>query len=89
MGELLELRGLSRHYPGHKALDELSLTVLEGDCRTATANGATRNLLRNEMRAWPTLYPSPETQERGEWMTTSALSVQRLRDRLWTELKSS
>ena len=31
MGEVLELRGLSRHYPGHIALDNLSLTVSEGE----------------------------------------------------------
>jgi ABC-type Fe3+/spermidine/putrescine transport system ATPase subunit len=31
MGEVLELRELSRHYPEHKALDSLSLTVAEGE----------------------------------------------------------
>lgn len=67
---------------------DVSASIVRG-CRTATADGAARELLRNEIRAWPTLYPSPETLERGEWMATSALSVQRLRDRLWTELKSS
>ena len=31
MGEVLELRGLSRYYPAHKALDGLSLKILEGE----------------------------------------------------------
>lgn len=31
MGEVLELRELSRHYPAHKALDSLSLTISEGE----------------------------------------------------------
>ena len=58
-------------------------------CRTATANGAARALLGSELQALPTLYPTPHTLERGEWMATSNVSVQRLRDRLWTELKSA
>jgi len=31
MGEVLELRALSRHYPAHRALDDLSLTISEGE----------------------------------------------------------
>jgi spermidine/putrescine transport system substrate-binding protein len=67
---------------------EISADIVRG-CRTATANGAARALLANEIRALPTLYPAPGTLERGEWMATSTVSVQRLRDRLWTELKSA
>lgn len=67
---------------------DVNASIVRG-CRTATANGAARDLLRDEIRAWPTLYPTPGTLARGEWMATSPLSVQRLRDRLWTELKSA
>lgn len=66
----------------------VSASIVRG-CRTATANGAARALLGNEIHALPTLYPAPGTLERGEWMATPTVSVQRLRDRLWTELKSA
>ncbi len=58
-------------------------------CRTATANGAARALIASELQALPTLYPAPGTLARGEWAITPTVSMQRLRDRLWTELKSS
>ncbi len=58
-------------------------------CRTATANGAAQTLLGSEIQALPTLYPGRETLARGEWMATSTVAIQRLRDRLWTELKSA
>ncbi|HUS08584.1 MAG TPA: spermidine/putrescine ABC transporter substrate-binding protein [Bryobacteraceae bacterium] len=57
--------------------------------RTATANGAARELLPEAFRSHPVLYPSQETLQRGEWITTPTPAVQRLRDRLWTEIKSS
>jgi spermidine/putrescine transport system substrate-binding protein len=37
----------------------------------------------------PVLYPPPEVMQRGEWWTTPPAAVQRLRDRLWTEIKSA
>jgi spermidine/putrescine-binding protein len=67
---------------------DVSASIVRG-CRTATANGAARALLAREIQTLPTLYPAPGTLERGEWMATSTVSVQRLRDRLWTELKSA
>jgi spermidine/putrescine-binding protein len=67
---------------------DVSASIVKG-CRTATANGAARALLASEIRALPTLYPAPGTLERGEWTATSTVSAQRLRDRLWTELKSA
>ncbi len=67
---------------------DVNANIVRG-CRTATANGAAKSLLGDEIRTLPSLYPSAYTLERGEWMATSPLAVQRLRDRLWTELKSS
>jgi spermidine/putrescine transport system substrate-binding protein len=67
---------------------DVSASIVRG-CRTATANGAARALLGSEIQALPTLYPAPRTLERGEWTATPTVSVQRLRDRLWTELKSA
>ncbi|MBV9746425.1 MAG: hypothetical protein JO099_21925 [Acidobacteriia bacterium] len=56
---------------------------------TATANGAAQELLPEGMRNNPTLYPAPEIFRRGEWTRTNPPAIQRLRDRIWTEVKSS
>jgi spermidine/putrescine transport system substrate-binding protein len=57
--------------------------------RTACANGEARKLLPPEIRDNPTLFPPAEVMARGEWAGTPSLAIQRLRDRLWTEIKSS
>lgn len=57
--------------------------------KTATANGAARNLLPEAVRNHPALYPPPEVFERGEWPRTLPPACQRLRDRIWTEIKSA
>ncbi len=49
---------------------------------TATCNG------RAEVRQTPTLYPAPETMARGLWPAALPAGAQRLRDRIWTEIKS-
>ena len=67
---------------------DVNASIVRG-CRTATANGAARVLLGTELNALPTLYPAQETLARGEWMATPTVGLQRLRDRLWTELKSA
>jgi spermidine/putrescine transport system substrate-binding protein len=53
--------------------------------RTATANAAARALLTAD----PALYPPPEVLARGEWFEAMPAAAQRLRDRLWTEIKSA
>jgi len=58
-------------------------------CGTATANGAARRLLPEAMRRNATLYPGPEILSRGQWFETLTPASQRLRDRLWTEIKSA
>jgi spermidine/putrescine transport system substrate-binding protein len=57
--------------------------------RTATANGAAQAFLPESTRSNPTLYPPPEVYRRGEWPRTYPPAVQRLVDRLWTEIKAS
>jgi spermidine/putrescine transport system substrate-binding protein len=57
--------------------------------QTATANAAALKLLPAEVRENPVLYPSRETLARGEWFEAQPAASQRLRDRLWTEIKSS
>lgn len=57
--------------------------------RVAPANGGARRLLPPGMLALPTLFPPADVLSRGEWAQSSTAAVQRLRDRLWTEIKSS
>lgn len=56
---------------------------------TATAVRTARARLPAEVLAMQTLFPPEETLERGEWFEPLPPESQRLRDRLWTELKSS
>jgi spermidine/putrescine transport system substrate-binding protein len=57
--------------------------------KTATANARAHALLGPELRDHPALYPSEEILSRGEWFAPQPAEVQRLRDRLWTEIKSA
>jgi len=57
--------------------------------RAACPNVSARALLPEDTRDLPTLYPSPEIMARGEWSLSSTPEIQRLRDRLWTEVKSA
>jgi spermidine/putrescine transport system substrate-binding protein len=57
--------------------------------QTATANGAAQRLLPAAVRESPVLYPPPEVLARGEWFEPLSSPSQRLRDRLWTEIKSA
>jgi spermidine/putrescine-binding protein len=57
--------------------------------RTTTTNSGARALFPESFRNNPTLYPPADVQARGEWAQTMSPDTQRLRDRLWTEIKSS
>ena len=57
--------------------------------RTTTTNAAARNLFPPDFRDNKTLYPAPDVIARGEWAKTLDPAAQRLRDRLWTEIKSA
>jgi spermidine/putrescine transport system substrate-binding protein len=57
--------------------------------QTATANAGAWKLLPAELRENPVLYPSREILGRSEWFEPQSGPSQRLRDRLWTEIKSS
>jgi len=57
--------------------------------RTTTTNAGARKILPPVFRDNPTLYPSADVVARGEWARTVDPSSQRLRDRLWTEIKSA
>jgi spermidine/putrescine transport system substrate-binding protein len=77
----------------HQFLDfllrpQVSAKIVEST-KTATANAAARNLLPEDLRNHPALYPPASVFERGEWPRALPPSCQRLRDRIWTEIKSA
>ena len=57
--------------------------------RTTTTNAGARKILPAVFRDNPTLYPSAAVVAQGEWARTVDPATQRLRDRLWTEIKSA
>jgi spermidine/putrescine transport system substrate-binding protein len=63
--------------------------AIVGVIQTATANAAARALLPVELRENPILYPPAEALARGEWFEPVPAAAQRLRDRIWTEIKSA
>ncbi len=62
----------------------IALTKLESTC-----NAPARALLPASMRNNVTLYPPEETLARGEWFQPLSANAQRLRDRIWTAIKSA
>ncbi|MGC4049282.1 MAG: hypothetical protein QM757_07175 [Paludibaculum sp.] len=87
------LRESGRADLAHRFLDYLLREDVAADIvtysRTATANAAARARIPGAISGLKTLYPDSETMERGEWFAPLAAPAQRLRDRLWTELKSA
>jgi spermidine/putrescine transport system substrate-binding protein len=59
------------------------------EMRTATTNAAARAILPASQRDNTVLYPAPDVLARGEWFQALPGPTQRLRDRYWTEIKSS
>lgn len=57
--------------------------------RTTTTNGGARTLFPPLFRDNPTLYPAADVLARGEWARTVEPAAQRIRDRIWTEIKSA
>ncbi len=87
------LRESRRAESAHRWIDHLLGPVTAAEIvaatHTASANGAAQALLPREIRENPVLYPPPETLARGEWFESLAPAAQKLRDRIWTEIKSS
>jgi spermidine/putrescine transport system substrate-binding protein len=87
------LRESERARLAHQFIDyllrpDVSARIAE-HAKTATANAAARAILPENISGNPTLYPPPEIFERGEWPRTVPPEAQRLRDRIWTEIKSA
>jgi spermidine/putrescine-binding protein len=79
---------LAHKWINHLLRPEVAASIVSAT-RTATANGAALRLLPAEIRENPVLYPPAATLERGEWFQAQPSASQKLRDRLWTEIKSS
>jgi spermidine/putrescine-binding protein len=87
------LRESSRMEAAHRFIDYLlrpavAAAIVEAT-RTATCNGAARRLLPDALRADRVLFPGNDVLARGEWFAPQSAAGQRLRDRLWTEIKSA
>ena len=87
------LRESRRAELAHRFLDYLLRPAVSAQIvtatRTATANASAVALLPDAVRRTETLYPPPEVFARGEWPQTLDPATQRLRDRIWTEIKSA
>ena len=57
--------------------------------KTGIPNAAGQALLPPAIRDNPTIYPPEEVFARGEWPGTLPAAAQKLRDRIWTEIKSA
>jgi spermidine/putrescine transport system substrate-binding protein len=79
---------LAHEFLNYLLRPEVAAGVVTG-ARTACANGSARKLLPDEIQSNETLYPPEDVIARGEWALSSTPEIQRLRDRLWTEIKSS
>jgi spermidine/putrescine transport system substrate-binding protein len=87
------LRESRRQELAHEFIDYLLRPRVSADIaaatKTATANAAGRALLPDTLGANPALYPPPDVMRRGEWPGTLPPAAQRLRDRIWTEIKAA
>ena len=86
------LRESSRLEAAHRFIDyllrpQVAAAIVE-TTRTATCNGVAQNILPAALRLDPVLYPPAEILARGEWFAPQSAAGQRLRDRLWTEIKT-
>ena len=87
------LRESRRQEAAHSFIDYLLRPSVSAQIatamQTATANGAARELLPQSLRDNPVLYPSADVLARAEWGAAQSPESQKLRDRLWTEIKSA
>jgi spermidine/putrescine transport system substrate-binding protein len=79
---------LAHQFVNYLLRPEVAAAIVQAT-QTATANAAAMRLLPAQVRENPVLYPPQETLARGEWFQAQSSASQKLRDRLWTEIKSS
>ena len=80
--------GLSYQFLNYLLRPQVAAAIAT-ELRAGTCNAGARALLSPDLRHNAILYPSPEVLARGEWFGPLPQAAQRLRDRYWTEVKSS
>ncbi|WP_031496993.1 ABC transporter substrate-binding protein [Bryobacter aggregatus] len=78
---------LAHEFVNYLCRPEVAAAITQAS-RASTPNAAAIDHLPASFRALKTLFPGDEVLARGEWFRTSNAPTQRLRDRLWTEVKS-
>ncbi|MCW5977653.1 MAG: spermidine/putrescine ABC transporter substrate-binding protein [Bryobacteraceae bacterium] len=81
-------RDLAHSFLNYLLRPEVAAAVVTAT-QTATANAAAQHALDAEVRDNPALYPPPEILEKAEWFLPLPAGAQRLRDRIWTEIKAA
>lgn len=80
------LRESGRSALAHQFLDYLLRPAVAREIVKATRTAAANAAAREEN---PVLYPPNAVMARGEWFQPLSAATQRLRDRLWTEIKAA
>lgn len=87
------LRESPRAEAAHRFIDFLLQPEIAAECVIAEKTGpvldGVRDLLPTQLRDHPLLFPGAKELERAVWLRTMPPAAQRLRDRLWTEIKSA
>ena len=87
------LRESKRGELAHRFIDYLLRPEVAADCVRTQYSGpvlkGVRERLPEKIRNHPLLFPDAATLARSVWLATMPPAVQRLRDRLWTEIKSA
>jgi spermidine/putrescine transport system substrate-binding protein len=87
------LRESPRTELAHLFIDYLLRPEVAASCVRTQYSGpvlkGVRENLPPHLRDHPLLFPDEATLQRGEWLRTMPPATQRLRDRLWTEIKSA
>jgi len=79
---------LAHRFINYLLRPEVAAAIVQAT-KTATANAGAYELLPASLRTNPVLYPGEADLARGEWWEAPPPAVQRLRDRLWTEIKAA
>jgi spermidine/putrescine transport system substrate-binding protein len=77
----------AHHFIAYLLRPRVAAAIVE-TTRTAACNGAAQAFLPTALRSDPVLFPPAEILARGEWFAPQSAAGQRLRDRLWTEIKT-
>ncbi len=83
------LRESRRAEAAHRWINYLLRPEVAAGIVTATHTASANGQLPADVRRDPVLYPPIEVLAGGEWFEAQPAASQKLRDRLWTEIKSS